>query len=154
SKETCRLDVLLKDYELIRGEAVYRLGSRERITAFFVPVVGALVAAAYKASDPTRYLVLTFAVPFVCFETIYLWMSETQALRRASRYLFQLSSLIQGEVNVHDGKVEPPVLAWEQMLRISVPEANRTWYYLRHFTLNTLLFWVPAFAFAGTGSYS
>lgn len=153
AKETCRLDVLVKDYEVIRAEAIYRLGSRERLAAFFVPVVGLLVAAAFKANEPTKALVLAFAVPFVCFETVYLWLSETQALRRASKYLCALSGPIQKEVEQHDGRNEPPVLTWEQQLRESVPAAERQSYYLRHYILNTLLFWMPAMVFGAVGCY-
>ena len=148
---TPRLEVMLKDYELIRNEAVYRLGARQTITTFFVPVLGAMIAAVYGISDPARGLILAVAVPFLCYETIYLWLSETQAVRRASKYLHSLSINIQQEVQSQDKRHAPQVLPWEQQLRLSIPKKERGEYYLKHFILNTLLFWIPAFAFGSIG---
>ncbi len=148
---TSRLDVILKDYGFIRAEAVYRLGARQTITTFFVPVVGTIVAAAYNAQDPVRALVLAAAVPSLCYETIYLWLAETQALRRASKYLYSLSKHVAELVSAEDGHDAPPVLHWEQQLRNSVPESDRERYYRRHFVYNTLLFWVPAGVFGLAG---
>lgn len=148
---TSRLDVILKDYELIRAEAVYRLGARQTITTFFVPVVGTIVAAAYTAPDPVRALVLAAAVPSLCYVTIYLWLAETQALRRASKYLYSLSKHIVELVHAEDSREAPPVLLWEQQLRDSIPEADRERYYRRNFVYNTLLFWLPAGVFGLAG---
>ena len=50
---TSRVEIILKDYELIRAEAVYRLGARQTITTFFVPVVGTIVAARPQPTDST-----------------------------------------------------------------------------------------------------
>jgi hypothetical protein len=146
-----RLEVMLKDYEFTRNEAVYRLGARQTITTFFVPVVGGMIAAVYSIDDPVRALVLAIAVPLLCYETIYLWLSETQALRRASKYLHSLSINIQREVHEQDSRDMPQVLPWEQQLRLSIPSKERRPYYLRHFVLNTLLFWTPAFVFGAIG---
>ena len=152
--ENARLDVLLEDYRLIRAEAIYRLGSRQAINGVFVPIVGSIVAAAYSADSLTQGLVLALAVPFVCFETIYLWLAETQALRRASKYLHTLSQQVQQEVKyIQSGRTEPPVLTWEQMLRDSIPHTLRKGYYTWHYFYNTLLFWIPALFFGFAGCY-
>ena len=144
--DRARLDVLLKDYGLIRDEALLKLRARQAITALFLPVIGSVIAAGYKAGPYARIFIFAVAIPGLCYETVYLWTAETYALRRASKYLYDLAEDINFEVSlIQAGRELPLVLTWERRLRDSLLLAERRSHYLRHYFINTLLFWLPAF---------
>jgi hypothetical protein len=110
--ESRDLDLVMHEYDAIRGEILTTLTNQVSTLSFGAATVGLLVAAAAALWDDAELLsglLLLFAVPSVCFLTLAIYSGELVRLMRAGLFLNTLENCVN-EVKPH----HEPVLTWEQ----------------------------------------
>jgi hypothetical protein len=110
--ESRDLDLVMHEYDAIRGEVLTTLTNQVSTLSFGAATVGLLVAAAAALWDDAELLsglLLLFAVPSVCFLTLAIYSGELVRLMRAGLFLNRLENCVN-EARPH----REPVLIWEQ----------------------------------------
>jgi hypothetical protein len=111
--ESRDLDLVMHEYDAIRGEVLTTLTNQVSTLSFGAATVGLLVAAAAALWDDAELLsglLLLFAVPSVCFLTLAIYSGELVRLMRAGLFLNRL----ENSVNAVEWSNQEPVLTWEQ----------------------------------------
>jgi hypothetical protein len=110
--ESRDLDLVMHEYDAIRGEVLTTLTNQVSTLSFGAATVGLLVAAAAALWDDAELLsglLLLFAVPSVCFLTLAIYSGELVRLMRAGLFMNTLENRVNEARPQHE-----PVLIWEQ----------------------------------------
>jgi hypothetical protein len=131
------LDLVMHEYDAIRGEVETTLSNQVSTLSFGAATVGLLVAAAaalWNDAELLSGLLLLFVVPLVCFLALAIYSGELVRLMRAGLFLNAIENSVN-EAERPDHKAEWPepeaVLIWEQWRSIrsrlgDVDALNRT----------------------------
>jgi len=120
------VNVLFKEYDTLRQEAITTITVRNAILGFGVPTVATLFVATAHILRGTqdRYtflssILLMVVVPLVAFGILALWWGEYVRMQRAGRFLARLEKRINVEVHRVSGKPGKPrrLLRWERSLK-------------------------------------
>lgn len=106
------MDVLLKEYESLRGESLDSMGHQNQVVAFGLGAVAAVAGGALALSRTDAFLVAVFdlALPAISVLVLFVWLGEVNRMMRAGAYLVEL----EARINVACGD---ELLRWEQELR-------------------------------------
>lgn len=112
-----RIEVMLKEYEMLRQEILGAMSNRAQIISFGLGTIGVLFAGILtsdlaKESPKLLIVVFSFAIPTASVLVLYIWLGEVERMMRAGRYLANL----EGRINRALGAGED-TLRWENWLR-------------------------------------
>lgn len=109
------IEIMLKEYEMLREEVLAAMSSRNSILSFGLATIGVLFTASiaiYGASADLILpsLVLISAVPTITISVLFMWLGEYQRKQRVGKFLAGL----EARINAEAGK---ELLTWETHLR-------------------------------------
>lgn len=115
-KDKNKIDVLLKEYEILRGENHNSINNRNKIISFGLATIGIIYAAMFSADPGTRMPILvlpvfSLGIPAISILVLYLWLGEVERLVRAGEYLRKLEDRINNIVDK-----EEATLCWEKWI--------------------------------------
>lgn len=106
------LEVMLKEYEMLRQEIVTSMQTRSSILTFAFTTIGVIFAASITAGSTTKLLsnlVLIFGVPSIAAFSLFQWLGEYERMQRAGKFIIK----IENKVN-NITKIE--TMSWETHL--------------------------------------
>lgn len=120
------VEIMLKQYEMIRQEVLASMSNRTSILSFGLATIGAIFTASIATYTKSRYsllssLMLIFAVPAINSFILFMWLGEYKRMQRAGRFLFELEEKVNKEVGRE-------VLSWEIHLRSQRLHMNYPYY--------------------------
>lgn len=111
-----KIEVLLKEYEILRQESHNNIDNRIKIISFGLATIGLIFASMFSADAATRtptlvLTVLCFGIPVISIFVLYLWLGEVERMMRAGDYLRKLEDEINGILDK-----EETTLQWEKWI--------------------------------------
>src|SRR6266550_3783079 len=141
------VDVMMKEYELLRAEILAALGHRLQVWSFGSAAVGVLLAGALTAFSQGDKVfspfVMAVVVPTLSLAILHTWISEVMRGRRASWYLATLERRINQALGFGG-------LSWEQALRTS--DDRRMKFRREHYYMTKLFFLGTGVVSSGIGA--
>jgi hypothetical protein len=110
------LEIILKEYEMIRQEILASMSNRTSILSFGLATIGAILTASIATFSVSGYsllaiLMLIFAVPAINGFILFMWAGEYQRMLRAGKFLKGLERKVNREFS-------DEVLTWETYLSL------------------------------------
>ncbi len=92
NEKTNALEVILKEYETVRQEAMDAIGNRNQVLSFGLATIGIIFAAAISSKDilgNIRFVQIVFCgvIPVISLLVSVVWFGEVNRMNRASVYI-------------------------------------------------------------------
>ena len=111
-----KIEVLLKEYEILHQESHNNINNRNKIISFGLATIGLIFASMFSADAATRtpilvLIVFCFVIPVISIFVLYLWLGEVERMVRAGDYLRELEDRINSILDK-----EKTTLRWEKWI--------------------------------------
>jgi hypothetical protein len=130
-----RLEILVKEYELLENSTTTSPGVRYSIISFAFATIGLVISgllfslsSEVSMNDGTSYLkigmalaLIMFFVPAFCISILYIWLGEEQRMIRMGQFCLSLENKINEKLG-EEATLEWEHFKWEKSHWIKYPE--------------------------------